>query len=201
MNYLDFLAQNKLQNERGIEGVSSSEEAYNKYLMGQEPIRQVYDQYQQYQNRAFNDYYTGAKPGTSDFDRYNPYILRPQTMDIRHSYQDALGRFVAPRQMQMPGLDFNNWYNTVYNKPDYQQLQNVDRMKVDWMAGMSPENQRIFGFQPKINYPGRDFGPSDLSLPGPGLIGSPSGGVPPSAPLQAIPTNTFAALNANPRFT
>ena len=125
--------------------IGPEQEAYNQYIRSQGNNQAVYDQYAQYQNKAFNDYYASVKPGTREYDAFNPYILRPQTTDIRFAWQDALGSWQSPRPLPQPGKSFNDWYQSTYNQPGYQQLENITRVQ--------PEFTRYHGFLPVARPP------------------------------------------------
>jgi hypothetical protein len=144
-NRPDAVANNYGRNYAEI--ISPEQEAYNQYIRSQGNNQAVYDQYAQYQNKAWNDYYATARPGTAEYDAFNPYILRPQTTDIRFAQQDALGTWQNPRPALQPGDTFDQWYNTIYQQPGYQQLSNINRVQPkfevpDWMrVGFTPHQE------------------------------------------------------------
>jgi hypothetical protein len=120
----------------------SAQSEYSK--MVQERNQPVYNQYDQYLNKTWNDYYTNAKPGTTEYDRYNP--LRPQVRPtvVMMPYQDKFGSWQDPwASYSRPGLGFDQWYDTVYNKPDYQTLSGIERTPVEFTGG--------FNFGPLLN--------------------------------------------------
>jgi hypothetical protein len=136
--YQDWVKANRpeaVANNYGMnyaERIGPEQQAYSDYIRSQN--QNVYDQYAQYQNKAFNDYYTANPKGSQGFDVYNPLSFSNmiQNTAIAMPGQDVLGAFTPPRPQRQPGIGFNEWYTSTYNKPGYQQLGPVQRMNVDF---------------------------------------------------------------------